>query len=73
MRVKRHHSRPVDLISTRVICGEKVTSEIFDSKQGYLTTLRQVVVGDAGGERITSLIDNTQLAPRVVGELYRLR
>jgi hypothetical protein len=70
---KHHYSHPVDRINTQVLCDQKVTPEVFYSKQGYPTALRRVVVKDDEGKRITFLTNNTALAPHTVGELYRLR
>jgi IS4 transposase len=73
MRFKRRYSRPVDRINTKVLCDQTGTLEVYYSKQGYPTPLRRVVVKNEDGKRITFLTNNTQLAPDVVGELYRLR
>jgi Domain of unknown function (DUF4372)/Transposase DDE domain len=73
LRVKRRYSHPVDRITTKVLCDQTVTLEVFYSKQGYPTALRRVVLRDDEGKRITFLTNNTALAPETVGELYRLR
>ena len=60
-------------VPRRIVRDQTVTLEVFYSKQGYPTALRRVVVRDDEGKRIVFLTNNTQLAPQVVGELYRLR
>lgn len=70
---KRRYSRPVDRISTNVVCDQIGVLTVFYSSKDYPAPLRRVVVKDETGKRITFLTNNFALEPTLIADLYRQR
>ena len=73
LRFKCRYSKPVDRTNTRVLCDRMGTLKVHCARQAYPSALCRVVVTDQNGKRITPPSNPTTPAPKIAGELYRLR
>jgi len=72
-KVERRYSRPVDRVNTKVVCDQMCVLTGVAGSRDYPIHIRRIVVKNEEGKRLVFLTNNTQLAPEVIGELYRQR
>ncbi|HTD90357.1 MAG TPA: IS4 family transposase [Burkholderiales bacterium] len=72
-KFKRRYSHPVDRINTPVLCDQTGVLTVYYSSKDYPAPLRQVVIRDDAGKRVTFLTNNFVLKPDLIAQLYRQR
>lgn len=72
-KITRRYSCPVDRANTKVVCDQICVLCGVAGSCDYPIPIRRVVVKNDEGKRLVFLTNDMQLAPEVIGELYRQR